>query len=151
MHPQQWLLSGWCSFFEVGCFARRACGKGIVMSTRQELISSVLETFTNNTGNDVAGVAAVGMDGIVLVSKMSSDTNADKVGAMAATMMGVTRVSRVNCRSESLKKRSSNPMGACLWCCQRVSKACWQSTCGKVRIWAWCGLKHVRLPVKLGD
>ena len=63
----------------------------MIMSTRQELISSVLETFTNNTGNDVAGVAAVGMDGIVLVSKMSSDTNADKVGAMAATMMGVTR------------------------------------------------------------
>ncbi len=61
------------------------------MSSRQEQISSVLETFMANTGNDVAGVAAVGMDGIVLVSRMSAETNADKVGAMAATMMGVTR------------------------------------------------------------
>lgn len=66
-------------------------GKGSIMSSRQEQISSVLETFAANTGNDVAGVAAVGMDGIVLVSRMSAETNADRVGAMAATMMGVTR------------------------------------------------------------
>jgi hypothetical protein len=31
------------------------------------------------------------MDGIVLVSKMSADVNADRVGAVAATIMGVTR------------------------------------------------------------
>jgi len=61
------------------------------MATRQEQIASVLEKLTTNSGSDVAGVAAVGMDGIVLVSKMSSDVNADRVGAVAATMMGVTR------------------------------------------------------------
>jgi predicted regulator of Ras-like GTPase activity (Roadblock/LC7/MglB family) len=31
------------------------------------------------------------MDGIVLVSRMSAEVNADRVGAVAATMMGVTR------------------------------------------------------------
>jgi hypothetical protein len=31
------------------------------------------------------------MDGIVLVSRMSAEINADRVGAVAATMMGVTR------------------------------------------------------------
>ncbi|NJP04473.1 MAG: dynein regulation protein LC7 [Chloroflexaceae bacterium] len=61
------------------------------MASRQEQITSVLERFASNTGNDVAGVAAVGMDGIVLVSRMSADVNADRVGAVAATMMGVTR------------------------------------------------------------
>ena len=61
------------------------------MASRQEQISAVLEQFSNNAGTDVAGVAAVGMDGIVLVSRMSADVNADRVGAVAATMMGVTR------------------------------------------------------------
>jgi hypothetical protein len=61
------------------------------MATRQEQITEILGRLTANTGNDVAGVAAVGMDGIVLVSRMSSEVNADRVGAVAATMMGVTR------------------------------------------------------------
>ncbi len=61
------------------------------MASRQEQIAAVLERFSNNAGNDVGGVAAVGMDGIVLVSRMSADVNADRVGAVAATMMGVTR------------------------------------------------------------
>lgn len=61
------------------------------MASRQEQIATVLEQFATNTGNDVGGVAAVGMDGIVLVSRMSADVNADRVGAVAATMMGVTR------------------------------------------------------------
>jgi uncharacterized protein len=61
------------------------------MASRQEEISSVLDRLRSNAGNDVAGVAAVGMDGIILVSRMSADVNADRVGAVAATMMGVTR------------------------------------------------------------
>jgi hypothetical protein len=61
------------------------------MSTRQEQIAAILDQLRTNAGTDVAGVAAVGMDGIVLVSRMSSDVNADRVGAVAATMMGVTR------------------------------------------------------------
>lgn len=61
------------------------------MASRQEQISVILERLSNNAGADVAGAAAVSMDGIVLVSKMSADVNADRVGAVAATMMGVTR------------------------------------------------------------
>ncbi len=61
------------------------------MATRQEQIAAILEKLTANAGTDVGGVAAVGMDGIVLVSRMSADVNADRVGAVAATMMGVTR------------------------------------------------------------
>jgi hypothetical protein len=61
------------------------------MASRQEQLAAILEQFQNNAGNDVAGVAAVGMDGIVLVHRMSADVNADRVGAVAATMMGVTR------------------------------------------------------------
>ncbi|MEM8536139.1 MAG: roadblock/LC7 domain-containing protein, partial [Chloroflexota bacterium] len=41
--------------------------------------------------SDVAGVAAVSMDGIVLVSRMAPEVNADRVGAVAATITGVTR------------------------------------------------------------
>jgi hypothetical protein len=61
------------------------------MATRQEQMTAVLEKLTSNAGSDIGGVAAVGMDGIVLVSKMSADVNADRVGAVAATIMGVTR------------------------------------------------------------
>lgn len=61
------------------------------MATRQDQIAEILDRLRENSGNDVAGVAAVGMDGIVLVSRMSADVNADRVGAVAATMMGVTR------------------------------------------------------------
>jgi len=59
--------------------------------TRQDQIAQVLDQLRENSGNDVTGVAAVGMDGIVLVSRMSADVNADRVGAVAATMIGVTR------------------------------------------------------------
>lgn len=61
------------------------------MASRQEMIASILEQLKNNAGNDVSGAVAVGMDGIVLVSRMASDVNADRVGAVAATMIGVTR------------------------------------------------------------
>ncbi|NJM07087.1 dynein regulation protein LC7 [Candidatus Gracilibacteria bacterium] len=61
------------------------------MATRQEQISEALDRLSSNAGSDVAGVAAVSMDGIVLVSRMAVDVNADRVGAVAATMMGVTR------------------------------------------------------------
>jgi predicted regulator of Ras-like GTPase activity (Roadblock/LC7/MglB family) len=61
------------------------------MASRQEQIASILDQLRENAGNDVSGAVAVGMDGIVLVSRMGSDVNADRVGAVAATMIGVTR------------------------------------------------------------
>lgn len=61
------------------------------MASRQEMIASILEQLKNNGGSDITGAVAVGMDGIVLVSRMGNDVNADRVGAVAATMIGVTR------------------------------------------------------------
>jgi uncharacterized protein len=61
------------------------------MPSRQELIAAALEKLRTNGGTDVVGAAAVSMDGIVLVSRMAPEVNADRVGAVAATMMGVTR------------------------------------------------------------
>ena len=61
------------------------------MATRQEQITSVLERLGQNVGNDIAGAVAVSSDGIVLASRMSTEVNADRVGAVAATMIGVTK------------------------------------------------------------
>lgn len=61
------------------------------MATRQEQILQILEQLANNSGSDVTGAVAVSTDGIVLASRMSTDINADRVGAVAATMIGVTK------------------------------------------------------------
>lgn len=61
------------------------------MATRQEQIIGVLERLSQNVGNDLAGAVAVSTDGIVLASRMATDVNADRVGAVAATMIGVTK------------------------------------------------------------
>ncbi len=61
------------------------------MATRQERITAILEQLSTNIGSDSTGAVAVGVDGIVLVSRMSNEINADRVGAVAATMIGVTK------------------------------------------------------------
>ena len=61
------------------------------MATRQEQVLSILDRLSSNSGNDVTGAVAVSMDGIVLASRMANEVNADRVGAVAATMVGVTR------------------------------------------------------------
>ncbi len=61
------------------------------MATRQEQIMGVLDRLTINLAGDISGAVAVSMDGIVLASRMSNDVNADRVGAVAATMVGVSR------------------------------------------------------------
>ncbi len=59
--------------------------------TRQEQLQAVLERLSVNLGQDMAGAVAVSSDGIVLASRMASEVNADRVGAVAATMIGVTK------------------------------------------------------------
>lgn len=61
------------------------------MSSRQDQIMSVLDQLSSSLTSDISGVVAVSNDGIVLASRMSSDVNADRVGAVAATMIGVTK------------------------------------------------------------
>lgn len=61
------------------------------MATRQEQINAVLDRLAMNLGNDMAGAVAVSSDGIVLASRLGAGVNADRIGAVAATMVGVTR------------------------------------------------------------
>ena len=61
------------------------------MATRQEQVLAVLDRLSVNGGSDINGAVAVSMDGIVLASRLATDVNADRIGAVAATMVGVTR------------------------------------------------------------
>src|SRR4029077_8669374 len=61
------------------------------MATRQEQVLAILDRLASNGGSDIIGSVAVSMDGIVLAARMSNDINAERVGAVAATMVGVSR------------------------------------------------------------
>lgn len=61
------------------------------MASRQEQITAALDRLSNALGNDMSGTVAVSNDGIVLASRMAIDVNPDRVGAVAATISGVTR------------------------------------------------------------
>ncbi|ABU59287.1 MAG: dynein regulation protein LC7 [Roseiflexus castenholzii] len=61
------------------------------MASRQEQIMAVIDQLMTNTGTDVVGAAAVGLDGISFASRMSADVSNERVAAVAATIMGVTR------------------------------------------------------------
>lgn len=61
------------------------------MATRLEQIVSVLERLSANAGSDVTGAVAVSTDGIVLASRISGDVNADRLGATAATLVGMSK------------------------------------------------------------
>lgn len=61
------------------------------MASRQQQILTILERLSNNMGQDISGAVAVSTDGIVLASQVGPNVNADRVGAVAATMIGVTR------------------------------------------------------------
>jgi uncharacterized protein len=59
--------------------------------SRQEQLAAALERLAAGLGTDMSGAVAVSTDGIVLASRISSEINADRVGAVAATMIGVTK------------------------------------------------------------
>lgn len=61
------------------------------MASRQEQIMFVIDQLMTNTGTDVVGAAAVGLDGISLASRMSSEVSNERLAAVAATIIGVTR------------------------------------------------------------
>lgn len=81
------------------------------MASRQEQINTALERLSDALGNDMTGAVAVSNDGIVLAARMATDINADRVGAVAATIIGVTRrVSnelRIGLIEETIIKSSS--------------------------------------------
>jgi len=61
------------------------------MATRQEQITTALDRLSDALGNELSGMVAVSNDGIVLASRMAIDINPDRIGAGAATIIGVTR------------------------------------------------------------
>jgi uncharacterized protein len=61
------------------------------MATRQEQITTALDRLSDALGNELSGMVAVSNDGIVLASRMAIDINPDRIGAVAATIIGVTR------------------------------------------------------------
>lgn len=61
------------------------------VSSRQEQLLAILDRLLVNIGTDVTGAAIVSADGIILAARMSNELNVDRVGAVAATILGVTR------------------------------------------------------------
>jgi uncharacterized protein len=60
------------------------------MASRSEMIASALEQLIANNSSDITGAAVISSDGMLLGSRMGPEVNADRVGAISATMMGVT-------------------------------------------------------------
>ncbi len=60
------------------------------MSARSDLIDTTIKRFISDNANDVTGAAVISIDGTLLGSSMAPDVNPERVGAIAATMMGVT-------------------------------------------------------------
>jgi uncharacterized protein len=61
------------------------------MSSRQEQVHAVLERMIENLAADLTGVVAVRSDGLVLATKVSAQTKAERVHAVAASLVGVAR------------------------------------------------------------
>ncbi|NJO81403.1 MAG: dynein regulation protein LC7 [Blastochloris sp.] len=60
------------------------------MINRSEQLKEILSKLVGENSSDIAGVVVVGSDGIVMASQMIGGTNIDRVGAITATMQGVT-------------------------------------------------------------
>jgi predicted regulator of Ras-like GTPase activity (Roadblock/LC7/MglB family) len=60
------------------------------MASRSEQLKSILDRLISNNSSDIVGAVVVGSDGIVMAAHMSGETNIDRVGAITATMQGVT-------------------------------------------------------------
>lgn len=59
--------------------------------SKTDMLNDVLDNLSRNMGSDIIGAAVVSTDGIVFASRMSSDVNIDRVSAIAATTLGISR------------------------------------------------------------
>jgi hypothetical protein len=59
--------------------------------SKTDMLNDVLDNLSRNMGGEVNGAAVVSTDGIVFASRMSSDVNVDRVSAIAATTLGISR------------------------------------------------------------
>jgi predicted regulator of Ras-like GTPase activity (Roadblock/LC7/MglB family) len=60
-------------------------------ASKTELLNEVLDSLATNLAGDVNGSAVVSADGIVYASNFPGSVNVDRVGAIAATTLGVSR------------------------------------------------------------
>ncbi|NTU79204.1 MAG: dynein regulation protein LC7 [Chloroflexales bacterium] len=60
------------------------------MMSRSEQLKEILARLVGGNSADISGAVVVGSDGIVMAYHMSSESNIDRVGAITATMQGVT-------------------------------------------------------------
>jgi uncharacterized protein len=59
--------------------------------SKTDMLNDVLDSMSRNMGGDVNGAAVVSTDGIVFASRMSSEVNVDRVSAIAATTLGISK------------------------------------------------------------
>ena len=60
------------------------------MPTREAQVLALLDRMLANIGRDVLGAVVVAPDGVVLASRLMKDEQIDYLGAIAATIYGVT-------------------------------------------------------------
>lgn len=59
--------------------------------SRTEMLNEVLDNMARNLSGEVNGSAVVSTDGIVFAARFTSNVNVDRVSAIAATTLGVSR------------------------------------------------------------
>jgi predicted regulator of Ras-like GTPase activity (Roadblock/LC7/MglB family) len=60
-------------------------------ASKTDLLNNILDDLAMSLSGDINGSAVVSADGIVYSSRFSSGVNVDRVGAIAATTLGVSR------------------------------------------------------------
>jgi uncharacterized protein len=67
----------------------------MAVASKIDMLNDILDNLAVNLGGDVVGSAVVSADGIVFASRFPSNVNVERVGAIAATTLGVSmRVAR---------------------------------------------------------
>ncbi len=59
--------------------------------SKTDLLNEILDNLALSLAGDVTGSAVVSSDGIVYAARFPSSVNVDRVGAIAATTLGVSR------------------------------------------------------------
>lgn len=59
--------------------------------SKTDQLNDILDTMARNLSGEVNGSAIVSTDGIVFAARFSSDINVDRVSAIAATTLGISK------------------------------------------------------------
>lgn len=63
----------------------------VQMAAQKDQVDATLQVLLSNMHSEIVGAACVSMDGIVFSAHFAPGINIDRVGAVAATTMGVTK------------------------------------------------------------